>query len=928
MINFYIIVAIVLLFFLLVEKTIAQHVIDLAGSWGFETDVMDFRRSGVEIRGDGELHDTIILPGITDQYHIGNRTTYKYYDRLTRKYEYMAPAWYRKQIQIPGSWSGKRIHLYLERAHWLTAIYSGRTEVNRNDYISVPHIHDLTGYLKPGQENIIDLMIDNRYQYNTHKWDHAHTEFTQINWNGVIGDMKLVALDPVYMDDLQLYPDVQRQQVTVCLSLVNTTGKPFTGKALLEVTGHGLEVKKEVEVASADSIISLETTLVLGKKVKLWDEFSPDLYQLQCSLLSSGSEEVKQQKQLSFGMREVKAVGDDILLNGHRLHLRGTVNNAEFPLTGHVPMDDASWEHIFNILKSYGMNHMRFHSWCPPAACFRMADKMGVYLEVEMPMWGADAKPGDEARNDFFRRELKAILKEYGNHPSFLLYCNGNELEGDFDFLNELTEYGRSHDNRRLFSGSTARKHVKAEQFYVSHRSDKGSVTIYEGRPMTDWDINAGHGTGQPIISHETGQRCVYPDFSEISAYTGPVEARNLERYRDSLAAHGMENLAADFFRVSGQQTRIEYKDVIEGQLRSSLSSGFQLLSLIDFPGQGYAPVGILNAFWKSKGIITPEKFREFCAPSVALLRFQKRAFFNDEIFSGKAELYNYSPSRFRRPDVRWHVTDSRGTTLYSGRISCKEISNYGVYPLGEFEFPLNRITSNEKLTVHLCVDKKITNSWDIWVYPRKQVKEILKSDNQVLFTTSYTAEARRYLQAGKSVVLLPRPEAVKGRKSNFHNHFWNPIMFKWQPLTLGCLIHKEQPMFADFVTDEFVDWQWWDILCHAKVIEMNTAPNALLPFIQSIDTYQHNHKLGIGFEAKLHGGKLLVLAIDTENKIDQRPASLQLLQSISNYVRSEAFRPVVDIDEAFVASFLTPQLDNEIKEAVQDEFLNSFQNK
>ena len=278
MINFKIIVAIVLLFFLQVEKTIAQQEIDLAGSWGFETDVMDFRRSGVEIRGDGELHDTIILPGITDQYHIGNRTTYKYYDRLTRKYEYMAPAWYRKQIQIPESWSGKRIHLYLERAHWLTAIYSGRTEVNRNDYISVPHIHDLTGYLKPGQENIIDLMIDNRYQYNTHKWDHAHTEFTQINWNGVIGDMKLVALDPVYMDDLQLYPDVQRQQVTVCLSLVNTTGKPFTGKALLEVTGHGLEVKKEVEVASADSIISLETTLVLGKKVKLWDEFSPDLY--------------------------------------------------------------------------------------------------------------------------------------------------------------------------------------------------------------------------------------------------------------------------------------------------------------------------------------------------------------------------------------------------------------------------------------------------------------------------------------------------------------------------------------------------------------------------------------------------------------------------------------------------------------------------
>ena len=82
----------------------------------------------------------------------------------------------------------------------------------------------------------------------------------------MIGDMKLVALDPVYMDDLQLYPDVKRQQVTVCLSLVNTTGKPFTGKALLEVTGHGLEVKKEMEVASTDSIHQFGNNIGIGQE--------------------------------------------------------------------------------------------------------------------------------------------------------------------------------------------------------------------------------------------------------------------------------------------------------------------------------------------------------------------------------------------------------------------------------------------------------------------------------------------------------------------------------------------------------------------------------------------------------------------------------------------------------------------------------------
>lgn len=627
----------------------AQQEIDMSGTWEFETDLMDFRRASVEIRGDGHLHETIQLPGITDDYGIGHRTSYKYYDRLTRKCEYMGPAWYRKYIDVPAEWEGKRIYLYLERAHWLTSIYRGRNEVNRCDYVSVPHVHDLTGYLKPGQTDILDLMIDNRFQYNTHKWDHAHTEYTQINWNGAIGEVKLVARDSVFIDDLQVYPDVAHKSIRAELQLQNTTGHAVKGEATFIVAGNGLRVEHRIPIHSADSLISLTTQLALGSKARLWDEFTPNLYTLDCRLQTESALPATDSRQVTFGLREVRSEGNDILLNGHRIHLRGTVNNAEFPLTGHVPMDDASWKRLFTILKDYGMNHMRFHSWCPPAACFRMADKMGVYLEVEMPMWGADGKPGDERRNDFFRRELQAILKEYGNHPSFLLYCNGNELEGDFGFLEELTHYGREKDPRRLYSGSTARRHVQSEQFYISHRSDKGGVTIYDGRPYTDWDINAGHGTGQPIISHETGQRCVYPNFDDIPRYTGPVEARNLKVYRDSLAAHGMLELARDFYRVTGQQTRVEYKDVIEGQLRSSLSSGFQLLSLVDFPGQGYAPVGILDAFWESKGILKPEEFRRFCAPTVPLLRFKKRSLYNDETFSAKAEVYHYGPAPYTR---------------------------------------------------------------------------------------------------------------------------------------------------------------------------------------------------------------------------------------------------------------------------------------
>ena len=116
-----------------------------------------------------------------------------------------------------------------------------------------------------------------------------------------------------------------------------------------------------------------------------------------------------------------------------------------------------------------------------------------------MPMWGKDAQP-DEKRWNFFRRELRGILKEYGNHPSFILYCNGNEITGDFSFIEELTATARQLDNRRLYSGSTARTRVKSDQFYITHQTTKGHMAIYEGRPYTNWDKNKELGVGLPII--------------------------------------------------------------------------------------------------------------------------------------------------------------------------------------------------------------------------------------------------------------------------------------------------------------------------------------------------------------------------------------------------------------------------------------------
>ena len=142
----------------------AQKVMDLSGEWRFQTDVMDFRRGSLSPRYNHKLQEVITLPGITDDYKIGYENPYSYVDRLTRLYEYMAPAWYQRDIEIPASWAGKRIVLYLERTHWLSSVWVDTKEVSRCDYISVPHRHDLTPFLTPGKTHRITICIDNRFQ--------------------------------------------------------------------------------------------------------------------------------------------------------------------------------------------------------------------------------------------------------------------------------------------------------------------------------------------------------------------------------------------------------------------------------------------------------------------------------------------------------------------------------------------------------------------------------------------------------------------------------------------------------------------------------------------------------------------------------------------------------------------------------------------
>ena len=588
-----------------------------------------------------------------------------------------------------------------------------------------------------------------------------------------------------------------------------------------------------------------------------------------------------------FGFRKVEKGAHHIRLNGRNIHLRGLLDCAVFPLTGYPATDVESWLRIFRTVKEYGLNHVRFHSWCPPEAAFYAADEIGLYLQVELPMWVKNVGKYPE-RRDFFEKEMYAVLDEYGNHPSFLLMCNGNENEGDFTVLEDLVKKGQSYDNRHLYSASTARDHVKSDEFYVSHLTEKGWITVYDGQPSTDWDRSKESDIDVPVIAHESGQRCMFPNFNETSKYTGVLEPRNFQVFKQRLAANGMLHKADDFFKATGAHTVLQYKEVNEALMRTANSGGFQLLGLSDFPGQGSAFVGILDAFGDSKGLVTPEKYRESCAPVVLLARFPKRTYLNSESFNVKLEIYQYGEKNLAKGSLDWCLIGENQKVMAKGKLGHAMLPVGGVDSLGQVQVPLHNIQEAGKYTFRVCLDNGIQNEWDIWVYPQ----EINTLANNIQYVNTWE-DAKQKLEKGENVLFIP--SKVNGRNTKFTGHFWNPVMFNWDPMIVGTWIDSSHPAFQHFPTSYYADWQWWDILNYGKAVDL-TAFYTLEPVIQSIDTYEVNRKLAIAFEVKVGDGKLFVLCMDIQKDMDKRIAMKQLLYSINAYVHSAAFSPKTEV--------------------------------
>jgi hypothetical protein len=914
-----------------------QKEMDLAGEWNFKIDALDVGEQDNWF--NTTLDDVVKLPGSMAENGKGNDVTVNtnwtgnmwndslwYKDPKMKKYrqkgnvkipfwlqpvkDYKGAAWYQRTVVIPEDWNNQNINLHLERVHWESTVWVDDKKVGMQNTLATSHDYSLTDVLNPG-EHTISIRVDNRIKdIDVGKDAHSVSDNTQSNWNGIVGDIKLTATPRTAIGNIKLYPNVSDKTVKVVVQIENTSKENKTGQLILQAKekstdGASIEsIKKDIQITGNQEVV-LEYNM--GDNPKLWDEFNPNLYEMKISLESDAGTDTKR---INFGMRDFKAEGTIFKINERPIYLRGTLECAIFPKTGYPPTDVDSWKRIFKIIKAHGLNHMRFHSWCPPEAAFIAADEMGIYIQAEASAWLANLGDGNPV-DKWLYKEGEAIINKYGNHPSFVMMTYGNEPSGKHHkaYLTDYVNHFKKFDDRRLYTSGAGYPYLDNMDYY-NHRgpriqgwNENLKSIINAKAPQTEFDWSTFiDKTPMPYVSHEMGQWCVYPNFKEMSKYTGVLKPKNFEIFKETLEENGMEKLADKFLLASGKLQTLCYKADIEAALRTKGMAGYQLLDLHDFPGQGTALVGVLDAFWDEKGYVSPEEFKAFSGETVPLARLKQRTFKNTDTLSATIEIAHFGEEELKNTTPKWALTKSDGSLFSEGKLNTTDIPIGNGIELGKVNQSLNTITEAQKLTLNVSVND-FKNSWDIWVYPEEKPAIDSKIDFRVV--SKLDAKTMAYLNNGGNVLLNITkgdiaPEYGGDIGIGFSSIFWNTSWTKEQkPHTLGILCDPEHPALAHFPTEYHSNWQWWDAMSHSNAIIFDDMPD-INPIVRVIDDWFKNRKTALIFEAKVGKGKLLFSGIDLHTNIDERLEAQQLLYSLKSYVASGAFNPetTIEIDQ------------------------------
>lgn len=876
-----------------------KRTVDLSGKW---------RVTLKDMTGEA------MIPGTLDTNGLGTLNEKREAGRLTRRYEYDGAAIYEKDVFIGKEFEGRVISLLIERTRCARVFVNGK-EGKANGFNSLATVNrfDVTDCVHFGTKNIIRVEVDNTYPNmpaSSIIYSSTATDESQTNWNGMIGKVELQAEDRVFVSCVRVYPQENNKKVRVAITICNAEDKAVDGTVTVSsgvlyqnaVFSYHLEAGQE-----CDAVVAV---LDCKKDALEWSEYQPYLYDLTASTENSSYA-------VRFGLRSFGVSQDyKFTLNGRRLFLRGEANCCIFPLTGHPPMTVEEWRKVIQSYQEYGVSCLRFHSWCPPEAAFAAADEMGMFMQCELSNWNYKDNFEIPYSEDYYTKEAFAILREYANHPSFVMLTFGNELQAGEEGhakMNDLLHKLRTYDPTRLYSDASNPHYGavgpnKEADFFVAQQwgedyfrgifaNGYGHINRDYPSLKTDYhdSIKKVHDAAQiPLMGFEVGQFEVCPDYTEIPEYKGCLIPSNLQIAQQRLQEKGRYDRYRAYTEASGQLSFLCYKEEVEASLRSGNMAGISLLGLQDFSGQGMALVGMMNAFLQPKpyDFSSPERFHEFFNDVVPLVIAEKRTYTNEECMKLTVKVANYSDHSICGESLTYAFMDG-DIVRACGEINVNAPQGQ-LTAVGEIGYALKEFKKPVKILLKIRLGT-YSNSYHFWVYPSAQSVEA-----EDVYCCEYLDDkAVRILQAGGKVFLQPKadpsalPHSIGGE---FSTDFWCISTFKEQQGSMGLLINNKHKALSEFPTQYHSDWQWWAMTKLGRPMIIDGLSADVKPIIEVLDTFAGMNYMALLFECKVENGSLMVSSMDLPSHLEY-PEVRALQKSILDYMNSADFAPETELE-------------------------------
>jgi len=536
-------------------------------------------------------------------------------DGGTGKLPWRDEGWYRRNLDIPASYSGKQVYLVFDGIMAFPEIFINGKLAGKWDYGYNSFYLDVTGFLKPGQDNVMAVHVDTR--------SHGSRWYPGA---GIYRKVQMLVVNPVHVGVWGTYittPDVKPNYANVrIMTTVHNQAESPADNVRIEstiISPNGIEIAEKtigVQIPAGQSKDG-EVTITLADPQR-WDTDNPVLYQVK-TIIYIG-DEISDTYLTTFGIRKIRFTADNgFYLNDRRVQLKGVNLHHD-----HGPLGSAFYpramERQLEIMKSMGCNSIRTSHNTPAPELLDLCDRMGL-LVFDEAFDKYDNKADilrDTDFEDFSHRNIKNFVVRDRNHPSVFIWSVGNEM-GDiqgnrnngFYRLNTMVNYVRKYDPTRPVTMACDQVNAASMRHF-----DYYDVLSYNYGQR--WSLARMLEPNKPVIISESASTLSTRGFYELplpkekTEFTNSLQVSSYDLHAPNWAEVGdddfmwqqnEEYLAGEYvwtgFDYIGEPT--PYGDRMVSRLglenkRGSRSSYFGIVDLCGIPKDRYY---LYKSYWK-----------------------------------------------------------------------------------------------------------------------------------------------------------------------------------------------------------------------------------------------------------------------------------------------------------------------------------------